>query len=191
MASEAEILNALNLGTSKDVLSNKGNSPLSRLLVSLVEDVVEQLKKALSDRGINTASRGLSQSIHASDIKFTGDSVSVGISADFYWKYVNYGVNGSEVNRGAPDWGPSPPGEMSFKDAILQWIPQRGVQLPPEFASYESFAYAIMTNKIKHGQEARPFFEDVVNERLVEVMRQPIEAVIGKAITIAIKSPFQ
>lgn len=190
-ASEAEILRALNLGTSRQVLENKGNTPLSELLVTLVSDVVDRLKDALKARDINTTSQGLSQSIGITGTTIEGSRVSVGIEADFYWKYVNYGVNGTEVNRGAPTWGPAPAGSVSFHQAIKEWIPKRGLQLPPEFSSYDSFAFAIMTGIRRDGIEARPFFEDVVNERLVEQLREPIELLIGKSIEINIISPFQ
>lgn len=191
MSNEAEILNALNLGSSKEVLENKGNSPLSELLVSMSEDVITQLKAALVARNINTSSQGLSQSLHVSEIKIAGSEVKVGISAEFYWKFVNYGVNGTDIHRGAPDWGSVPAGDKSFSQAIREWIPQRGLQLPPEFSSFESFTYAIMTNIRKKGKEARPFFEDVVNDKLVETLREPIEKVIGRSIEISIASPWQ
>lgn len=191
MSNEADILSALNLGSSKAVLENKGNSPLSELLVSMSEDVITQLKAALVARNINTSSQGLSQSLHVSEIKIAGSEVKVGISAEFYWKFVNYGVNGAEIHRGAPDWGSVPAGDKSFSQAIREWIPQRGLQLPPEFSSFESFTYAIMTNIRKKGKEARPFFEDVVNDKLVETLREPIEKVIGRSIEISIASPWQ
>lgn len=191
MSEEAEILRALNLGSSKAVLENRGNSPLSRLLTDISEEVVERLKQALVDRDVNTSSQGLSQSIGVTEIKFEGESLTVGISAEFYWKYVNYGVNGTEINHGAPSWGPAPSGTKSFKQAIQEWIPQRGLQLPPNFDSFEAFTYAIMTNIRKHGQAPRPFFEDVVNERLVEEIREPVTNVIGRAIEISIVSPWQ
>lgn len=191
MSNEADILSALNLGSSKAVLENKGNSPLSELLVSMSEDVIAQLKGALVARNINTSSQGLSQSLHVSEIKIAGSEVKVGISAEFYWKFVNYGVNGTDIHRGAPDWGSVPAGDKSFSQAIREWIPQRGLQLPPEFSSFESFTYAIMTNIRKKGKEARPFFEDVVNDKLVETLREPIEKVIGRSIEISIASPWQ
>lgn len=191
MSNEADILSALNLGSSKAVLENKGNSPLSQLLVSMSEDVITQLKGALVARNINTSSQGLSQSLHVSEIKIAGSEVKIGVSAEFYWKFVNYGVNGTEVHRGAPDWGSVPAGDKSFSQAIREWIPQRGLQLPPEFSSFESFTYAIMTNIRKKGKEARPFFEDVVNDKLVETLREPIEKVIGRSIEISIASPWQ
>lgn len=191
MATEAEILESLNIGASKAILENKGSSPLSELLISLVEGVVSDLKDALVARNINTTSLGLSQSIGVSGISFEGDTVSVGITAEFYWKYINYGVNGTEVNHGAPEWGKAPQGVKSFKQAILEWIPQRGVMLPQEFRTFDSFAYAIMTNIRKKGKAPRPFFEDVVNNSLVAKLQEPISNVLGRAIIVNIVSPWQ
>lgn len=191
MSNEDEIVAALDFGASRAVLENKGNSPLSQLLNALATDVTEQLKKALVDRDINTSSLGLSQSIKTIPMKIEGDTVFVGISAEFYWKFINYGVNGIKVHRGAPDWGSVPSGDKSFSQAIRDWIPQRGLQLPPEFSSFESFKYAIMGHIRNEGKEARPFFEDVVNDKLVETLREPIEKVIGRSIEISIASPWQ
>lgn len=188
--SESSILNSLNLGNSKDILENKPDSPLGVLLTELTEDVIKQLQQRLVDRDIN-ASLGLSQSIIPTDVTLEGNSVSVGISMDFYWKYINYGVNGTDVNRGAPNWGSGPRQTKSFKDAVKEWIPHRGLTLPEGFRDYDSFAWAIMVNKIKKGQEARPFFTDVINENLVQVLKKPIENVLGRAVEISIVEPWQ
>lgn len=191
MVNEGEIVKALTFGSSREVLRNKGNSPLSRLLTELATDVTEQLKQALVNRKINTSSLGLSQSLKTIPLKIEGDTVFVGISAEFYWKFVNYGVNGLKVHRGAPNWGPQPPGDQSFSQAISQWIKQRNVKLPPEFSSFDQLTYAIMGHIRNEGKEARPFFEDVVNDKLVETLREPIEKVIGRSIEISIASPWQ
>jgi len=191
VASEAEILNQLNLGASKAILDNQPQSALGQLLMSITEDIIIQLKDKLKEYNINTSSAGLSQSIHATEATLEGDTVTVKTSADFYWKYVNYGVNGTEISHGAPDHGSAPPGELSFSEAIKQWIPQRGLQLPEEFSNFESFTYAIMTNIRKHGKKARPFFSDVVNKSLVKQIQDPITKVIGKAIKIRIVEPWQ
>lgn len=188
--SESSIINSLNLGSSRDILENKPDSPLGKLLTELTEDVIKQLQERLVARDIN-ASLGLSQSIIPTDVSINGGSVSVGISMDFYWKYVNYGVNGTEVNRGAPNWGGGPQQSKTFLQAVKEWIPQRGLTLPDGFTDYNSFAWAIMVNKRKKGQEARPFFTDVINENLVQVLKKPIENVLGRAVEISIVEPWQ
>lgn len=191
MADEASIINSLDLGTARETLTGAPGSPLSELLIALTEDVIERLQAALVERDINTSTLGLSQSIAPTEVTLVGSAVSVGISMEFYWKYINSGVNGTEVNHGAPAWGPAPAQELSFKDTIKAWIPARGLQLPSRFKTFDQFAWAIMTNVIKRGQRPRPFFDDVVNPSLVEIMKAPIEQLMGKSITVAIVSPWQ
>ena len=190
MSDEAQILQGLNLGSSKAIFEGAKSSPLTELLEALTNDVISELIKATDARNIN-ASRNLSQSILPTAVEVKGSSVSVGISMPFYWKYVNYGVNGTEINHGAPSWGSAPAGQPSFKQAILHWITDRGAQLPPSFDNYESFAWAIMTNVRKHGKAPRPFFNDVVNPKLVETLRSPIEKLLGRAVEINIVAPWQ
>jgi len=131
MSDEAAIINSLNLGTSREVLEAEPGSPMDQLLVTLMEDVIEQLQQKLVDYNINTSRLGLSQSLVPS-VTYKAGEVRVGLSAAFYWKFINSGVNGTEVSHGAPTWGPSP-ADQSFKQSILEWIPARGVQLPPSF----------------------------------------------------------
>ena len=187
---EADIISKLNLGTSKAIIKGESNSPLGELLIELAQDVTDKLTKSLDGYDIN-ASRNLRQSIKPTKVVQKGSEVSIEIEADFYWKFVNYGVNGSKINHGAPAWGSQPPQEKSFHQAIMEWIPTTGTTLPDGFSSYESWASAIQTNIIKNGKEARPFFTDIVNEKLVDYLREPISSVLGRSIEISIVEPWQ
>jgi len=189
--SEEEIINSLNLGTSVEVLNNTPDSPLAKLLQELLNDIIEKLRQSLIDRNINTSRRELSQSMKPTQVEYNGNQVSIALEMAYYWKFINFGVNGTEVNHGAPSYGSLPPAEKSFKESILEWIPARSVQLPPQFKSYDSFAFAIMTNVKKRGQAPRPFFEDVINDQTAEYLREPIERLLGKSIEIAIAAPWQ
>lgn len=191
MASEAEILDQLNLGASRAIVDNKAQSPLGELLINLSEDIISQLQTKLDEYNINTSSKGLSQSLAPTEVFIDSGTISVGITAEFYWKYINYGVNGTEISHGAPNFGPAPPGEKSFKEAIIEWIPQRGLTLPEQFSSFDQFAEAIMWNVRKKGKVARPFFSDVVNEGIIDNLKEPIEKVFGTALKIAIIEPWQ
>lgn len=188
---EEEIINSLNLGSSIEVLNNTPGSPLSKLLQELLNDIIEKLRQALIDRNINTSRRELSQSMQPTQVVYNGTTVGISLEMEYYWKFINYGVNGTEVNHGAPSYGSLPPAEKSFKDSIMEWIPARSVQLPPQFKTYDSFAFAIMTNVRKRGKAPRPFFEDVINDQTAEYLREPIERLLGKAIEIAIAAPWQ
>jgi len=188
--SDADKIGALNLGQAKKVLQAKKGSPLEELLKTLCQDVSDQLVESLDSHGVK-ASLNLRQSIKPdSQVTINGSEVTIGINADFYWKFVNYGVNGSEVGHGAPDWGTQPAQEKSFHQAILDWIPYTGTTLPDGFSSYDSFAWAIQTNIAKKGKEARPFYTDVVNDELVEYLRKPISDLLGRSIQINIVDPW-
>ena len=179
---ESKIVSSIDFGQSNAILQNKGDNPLTSLMVELTEEVIDRLKSSLKKRDINTSSQTLSQSINISAVNF---------SMNFYWKYINYGVNGRKRNVGAPRWGKAPSGDKSFLKAIQEWIPQRGLMKPSRFKTYDEFAKAIMFSVINKGKEARPFVQDVINPQLVKELSEPISKLIGKAITVNIVNQWQ
>ena len=180
----------LNVGSSKAILNNTPSNPLSALLLKLTQDVIADLRKAIAARDVD-ASRNLSQGIKPTKVIYSGKSVSVGVTMDFYWKYVNYGVNGTEVSHGAPNWGKAPGSGVSFHDSIKNWISQKGIGLPEQFKTYDSFAWAVQNSVVKNGQKPKPFFEDVINDQLINVLKKPIQKLLGKSIKLNIISPWQ
>ena len=188
--SEADILGGLTVGNAKDVLNGESNSPLGNLLVKLNQAIIDDLQQSIQARDIN-ASRNLSSGITPSDVIINGNEIEVNISMDFYWKYINYGVNGTEVNHGSPSWGAAPSQTLSFHESILAWKSDRGITLPEGFADYDSFAWAIQTNIKKYGKKARPFYDDVINEKLVAVLEAPIKKLLGESIKLTIVASWQ
>lgn len=184
---EAIALTKMNLGMANAVLEDKPNSLMGQLLLSLARDVTEQLRASVDKHKIN-ASSNLKQSIKPSATVVNDNGVvSVAVNADFYWKFVNYGVNGDEVNHGAPSWGVQPRQDKSFHQAILEWIPTTGTTSE----DYDSFAWAIM-NKIKRdGKAPRPFYTDVVNDHLKKELIKPIKMLLKNAIEVKIIDPWQ
>jgi len=189
---EAEVIAMVsNLGTAKDILEGDPSSPLATLLQDLIQDVTDQLVQRLADYDV-MASGNLMQSIKPTDAAYLeGDVLSVHITAPFYWKFINEGVNGTEVSRGAPSWGQQPPQDRSFHVSIMDWVRNKGITLPEQFGTYDSFAWAIMKNIKKKGQEKRPFYTDVVNEKLFDALSEPISTLIGRAITVKIIEPYK
>ena len=187
---EADILNGLNVGNAKNVLNGESNSPLGNLLVKLNQAIIDDLQQSIQARDVN-ASRNLSQGITPSDVIINGNEVEVNISMDFYWKYINYGVNGTEVNHNAPSWGSAPTQTLSFHDSILAWKSDRGITLPSNFEDYDSFAWAIQNSIIRKGKKPRPFYDDVINEKLVKILEAPIKKLLGESIKLTIVAPWQ
>ena len=188
--SEADILGGLTVGNAKSVVEGKKNSPLGNLLIELNQAIIDDLRTSIKNRDID-ASRNLSQGITPSDVIINGNEIEVNISMDFYWKYVNYGVNGTEQNNNAPSWGAAPSQTLSFHESILAWKSDRGITLPEGFKDYDSFAWAIQTNIKKYGKKARPFYDDVINDKLVAVLEAPIKKLLGESIKLTIVASWQ
>ena len=189
---EADILNRLNLGSSKEALKSSPKSPLAKLLNLQVNDIIEDLRSSL-DKYNADASGNLKQSILPDKVKVKGSEVSISISAPFYWKFVNFGVNGSLINRGAPSWGKQEGGGgwKEFETEVAGWIRDRGITTNNPKMSYESLNYVIRKSIIEKGKEPRPFFSDVVNNKLISELEEPISKLMKKAITIRIIEPWQ
>ena len=181
------------LGTAKDILKGNPSSPLAQLLQDLMQDVTDQLIEKMHQYKLE-ASGNLMQSIRPSDKAYLeGDTLFVYTEADFYWKFVNYGVNGTEVKRGYPEWGTAPK-ENTYYNSISSWVRNKGLTLADfgdAFPDYTSLTYGLMNSIKKKGIEKRPFFTDVVNEKLYDALAEPISTLIGRAITINIVEPWQ
>ena len=188
---QVSALNKLNAGLSKSILEGQQGSPMELLLKSIAQELVNDFRDAMDARGIG-ASDNLKQSLKPdSTVKIDGDVVSIGVKADHYWKFVNFGVNGEEVNRGAPAWGTQPIQDKSFHQSIIEWIPFAGLQLNERFETYDALAWAVMRSIKRKGKQGRPFYGDVVNQKLVKELAKPISALIGRAIQVKIVAPWQ
>lgn len=189
---EAEAVSRLNLGTSTDILNNTSDSPLSKLLKDLMQGFIDELIKSMNKYDVS-ASRRLQQSLKPTAPIIEGSSLSVGVSVgeqQYYWKFINKGVNGTEVNYGAPNWGSVQAPKNDYHSSMLTWIRDRGIT--SDSGDYDSLAYAMINSIRKKGKAPRPFFDDVVNDpKLIELLRKPIEKLIGRAIVVKIVEPWQ
>jgi len=183
---EGSLISSMTLGQSNEVLNNTSQSPLNEILTIIANDVIDDLRKKLDEYDVNASSR-LKQSLVVLPIELGSNEVSVMVSANDYWKYVNYGVNGYDKSYSGAFGSAPRPKHQDIKD----WIGFRGIQLPSQFKSYDSFAWAIIKSIQKNGIEPRPFYTDVVNEKLIQEIQEPIEALFGRAITINIIEPWQ
>lgn len=183
-----DIVEKMDIGVAKRAINADIGSPLHALVLGLNQELIDRLGQSIQDYDL-IASNRLKQSIITVDESVKG-VISVAVQANFYWKYVQYGVNGTERNNGAPTWGKAPSGTPSFKEAILGWIRDRGIQAGPR-QTYEQLASAMMVSLRKKGIQPRPFYTDVVNRELKEYLEASISAVVKRAIVIQIRDPWQ
>ena len=191
---EAEALRGLNLGTSTAILNNEQGNPLEKLLKDLMQGVIDALGKSMDKYDVN-ASRRLRQSFKVANPIVSGQGISVGITVgekEYYWKFINKGVNGTVEKHGAPSWAGYSAPKGDYKASILTWIRDRGATLDDRFKDYDDMAIFIMSRIKKKGKKPRPFFDDVINDpKLIELLRKPIEKLIGRAIEVKIAEPWQ
>lgn len=189
--SEADILGGLTVGNAKSVVEGKKNSPLGNLLVELNQAIIDDLQQSIQARDIN-ASRNLSSGITPSDVIINGNEIEVNISMDFYWKYINYGVNGTEVNRNAPSWGSAPSQSYTMGESLRHWETDRGILTQDgKYTNWISKSKVEGKSLIQRGQKARPFYDDVINDKLVAVLEAPIKKLLGESIKLTIVASWQ
>lgn len=190
MVNEASILSKLNLGASKAILENKTGNLLVDFMNALAQDITDQLTASIDKYGIS-ASNNLKQSITPIEATIKGSAVEVAVQADFYWKFVQYGVNGYLINRGAPAWGKQPSSGKEWHESTIEWIQHRGIKPKEKDVTIEQLAWIMMRGKVRDGQSPRPFFTDVVNEKAIALLRAPIERFLKRTIEIRILEPWQ
>lgn len=180
---DADIINSLDFGRSEDILKNTSENPMTELLLRITNELIEDWRKQLiSDKSYATGD--LAQSLRPVNIK--PDSIET-TGAD-HWKYINYGVNGIKVNRGAPTHGKAPKGNLSFYEAIKKWIYDKGIT-PPDGYTREQFAGMIKNSIRMKGIEATHFFDKVLTEQRVDEMSRRVSDLVGAAIRTVIKKP--
>lgn len=180
---DADIINSLDFGRSEDILKNTSDNPMTELLLRLTNELIEDWRKQLiNDKSYATGD--LAQSLRPATIK--PDLIET--AGANHWKYINYGVNGIKVNRGAPTHGKAPKGNLSFYEAIYKWIGDKGI-VPNEGMTREQLAGAIVNSVRMKGIEATHFFDKVLTEQRVDDMSQRVSDLVGAAIRTVIKKP--
>lgn len=182
--SDADIINSLNFGRSEDILKNTSDNPMTELLLKLTNELIEDWRKQLiNDKSYATGD--LAQSLRPAVIK--PDSIETAGAP--HWKYINYGVNGIKVNRGAPTHGRAPKGDLSFYEAIYKWIGDKGIVPKEDGITREQLAGMIVNSVRMKGIEATHFFDKVLTEQRVDEMSQRVSDLVGAAIRTVIKKP--
>ena len=124
MAQDVSILEQMNSILMSEVIEPiKGSAP--DIVLNWLQGRIDHAKEILKNDGRMTTSGALYQSIRESDLQLSDEGVmTVNVIAEQYWKYINYGVNGTEVNHGST---------MSFtskappRSAMLQYIKDKAI----------------------------------------------------------------
>jgi hypothetical protein len=186
---EGDIAKGLDFGRAEDILKNTSDSPMTNLLLQLTNELIADWRKQLqvpNSKGHKPYATGdLTQSFQP--LKLSESEIAT--TAAPHWKYINYGVNGIKVNRGAPKHGSAPKGNLSFYQAIYKWIGDKGIVPDDKDLTREQLAGMIVNSVRMKGIEATHFFDKVLTEQRVDEMSQRVSDLVGAAIRIVIKKP--
>lgn len=92
-----------------------------------LDERIEQAKQMLADDGRNTTAGALSASIRQGQFDLSKEGImTVTVVAENYWKYINYGVNGTEVDQqSTKGWAFTTKGPP--QSAMLQYIKDKAI----------------------------------------------------------------
>ncbi len=185
---KADLSKISSFGSAREILEGKEKSPLTQFVQSNLQALVEEIKKKGNTMDVR-ASNNLLTSIIPANIVANTNGINADITADEYWKFLNYGVNGT-LFSGAPNWKALGYNSGSFADfvkSIEQWIPFKNIQ-PQGDDTIEETATGIAFAILKRGKRPRPFVTESVKEtKIFKDMAAGIGQLIGKSVAINIK----
>jgi hypothetical protein len=169
----SEVTKSVSLSASKDV---------NLAMVRWMSDVIK-----LTTEGIDSvdakATLNLRQSVGFAELPVEAKVAQVAMEMATYWKFVEYGVNGVQTNRGAPFSfryiTPSP----RHVAAIRKWAVDKALGIPAD--EIDAAAYNIARAIKRRGIKPRPFLNPVLSDAKLDELVSSIAEVVGKEISIS------
>jgi len=176
----ADVTKEFSLSKSPDV-----NAALIRWMQDVIKLTVEGIERVDAKATLN-----LRQSVGFAELPVEQKVAQVAMEMASYWKFVEYGVNGVSVNRGAPFTFRRIRPSKKHVEAIEKWIVDRAVTIEfddtdPE-TSMEQAAYSIASKIKRDGIKGRPFLNSVLTDAKMDELVKSIAEVVGKEISLSI-----
>lgn len=176
---EAEILSTLNVGISKDPITDAVIIALSSVNESAIQkarDLIIERSKSKSGTSASTlALLPISQNKNVYGFEIVGDDILF---------LLDKGVSGTERKYDTPLYFKSSFPNEKMASAIRNWVPKTGFTLPQGFKSYDSWSYAIAAGVKKRGIEPKKFIDESFGSEFVELLKDALSFALGKAVEI-------
>jgi hypothetical protein len=168
--------------------------------VKFINGVKSQLQENLNATS-KTGQQSLYNSIQV-NVEPLGDTISVQLVMNDYWKYVDKGVKGRKStyaeSSASPFQYPASPKSSGgkFQNSLQLWIAQKPIQVrtSPEQSGRQvrninaSIAYAMRSSIIDKGIRATNFFSSVINEQSLQTLTDQLEMQLGKKVEIGLST---
>ena len=185
---KVEIISQLqNFGAGVTQTHTTGGDEVYNAILRWCADVVKDLRAEI-ERLDAQATKNLQASIIPKEYDPNADKVKIEIIADYYWKFVNYGVGSVENPRGMRYQFRHIRPSKKHIEAIKKWIVDRPVSIEfddtdPE-TSMTNAAYSIATATKRDGIRARPFVDNVMTDDRVKELIVGVAEAAGKKIKL-------
>lgn len=158
---DVNILDQMNAILKSEVIEPIKNS-VPEILLTWLQERIDHAKEILKADGRMTTSGALYQSIRESDYNLSDEGIAtVNVIAEDYWKYINYGVNGAEVDQqSTKGWAFTTKGPP--QSAMLNYIKDKAIT-ELTFAGAEAKTITLDTPKKREG--AANFLSKRVKEK--------------------------
>jgi hypothetical protein len=190
---------AADIGQSDDPTLIIQNT-VTDVLVKFINGVKSQLQENLNATS-KTGQQSLYNSIQV-NVEPLGDTISVQLVMNDYWKYVDKGVKGrkstyAESSQSPFQYPASPKSSGGkFQNSLQLWIAQKPIQVrtSPEQSGRQvrninaSIAYAMRSSIIYKGIRATNFFSSVINEQSLQTLTDQLEKQLGKKVEIGLST---
>jgi len=168
-----DVTKEVKLSESKDV-----NLAMVRWMSDVIKLTVEGIDKVDAKATLN-----LRQSVGFSELPVEAKVAQVAMEMASYWKFVEYGVNGVQTNRGAPFSfryiTPSP----RHVAAIRKWIVDKALGISAD--EIDEAAYNMARATKRRGIKPRPFLNPVLTDDKMNELVVSIAEAAGKEISLS------
>lgn len=175
-------------GISDESFKKSTGKTFSDIIEDWSNIAVARLRKSLQDKITLATSKNLEQSIIAMPVSIDGNKLTSEVIADYYWKYINEGVQGVGAGKGSKiQWqNKAPNSPFSFKESkkpsakhFTQWAYLAGRS-----------PFAVRETVWRSGIKPNHFVDDVINEKFTQEFAQAISEAIARTIEVDIKTDF-
>ena len=169
-----DVTKEFSLSKSPDV-----NNAMIRWMADVIKLTVEGIERADAKATLN-----LRQSVGFADLPTDQKVAQVAMEMASYWKFVEYGVNGVKVNRGAPFSFRYITPSQRHVAAIRKWAVDKALGIPVD--EIDQAAYNIARSIKRRGIKKRPFLNPVLTEAKMDELVNSIAQMAGKEIALSI-----
>ena len=159
------------------------NTAYEKYVVALGGAIVDLFKANPEEIGLYPGSAILQSIISVPD-----GSLGIEIQADDYFKFLDKGVDGTRVSHGSPYQFHKETVSPEHVQKIKERIPKRVLALPPDIATFDSFAYAIAKVVKRKGIAPKNIIDKRMTDEALQQITDDINRVTGLIVNFIFES---